>query len=761
MRKRIARRIWRFFGRFLGLKVVQNLIGASASFAIRLIQSSPRMQEIILRQGFDKGILRSLASARPPSMFLEPDYQLLLDNLSETEEQLVDIVIPVYGSRVHVEKCLHDLKGTVPKGGRVVIIDDGNTDSDIISSIESFRDSFSSFAVLRNEQNIGFTKSINRGVLNRRKGADVVILNSDTFGFNHDWLHRLWCASRLSPRVGTLTPWGTGLEPFGLTSADYEMVSTDLDGGIKRTALPSVFLEAPTGHGACLYIRSTLIDEIGLFDEKLFPFGYGEENDFCQRAIHASFRNLLVPSSFVRHVGSASFGEERRKTMSSKAISTLSQKHPSYSQQVRDFLTSGLTEIVNKNIVESSKTASRKPRLLDVNTIQSGGAKVFSDILSRRMRDYFDVFNLIEKNGELQLIEHSTGLVIMRSTITDDMSISQDSLTFEVFFSRALWEHKFDYVHFNHLRGIGRKASQIAQVMGCRTVFHIHDYHAVCPTVHLLDADRKFCGGMCSTSKSVGDCHVDSPLDRYPGLLRGDGKELWANFSSSFLRRVDVLVAPSETAKLHFVRQFQELPEPLVVPHPITEVGKNLATHLSNRENIYEGKELRILILGNIGSHKGSQEIQTLAKQFSREKPCRVRFMFLGNQDAAKIGQHHYLGPYDSSSLPNLIKRIKPHVAMFLSQWAETYNFAADEALLAKVPIISLRNGAEFERFQGQNFFFGISESSLTNPDKFVSEVKSLASHDFSTSISSWIEEKLRWDSEWSGTYGNIFLATD
>ena len=49
----------------------------------------------------------------------------------------------------------------------------------------------------------------------------------------------------------------------------------------------------PTGNGFCLYIRRSVIDAVGLLDEAAFPQGYGEENDFCQRASHRGLRHLI------------------------------------------------------------------------------------------------------------------------------------------------------------------------------------------------------------------------------------------------------------------------------------------------------------------------------------------------------------------------------------------------------------------------------------------------------------------------------------
>ena len=92
--------------------------------------------------------------------------------------------------------------------------------------------------------------------------------------------------------------------------------------------------EVPTGNGFCLYITRDAIDEIGLFDEASFPRGYGEENDFCMRALKAGYKNLIEDSTFVFHHRSASFGDE--KTLLSAAGSdALRSLHPEYKALVQ------------------------------------------------------------------------------------------------------------------------------------------------------------------------------------------------------------------------------------------------------------------------------------------------------------------------------------------------------------------------------------------------------------------------------------------
>jgi len=94
------------------------------------------------------------------------------------------------------------------------------------------------------------------------------------------------------------------------------------------------FPELPTGNGFCMFVKRELIDRIGTMDAEAFPTGYGEENDFCQRAELAGYRNIVAGNVLVRHERSASFGDERRAALGVQGMAVLRQRYPNYESDV-------------------------------------------------------------------------------------------------------------------------------------------------------------------------------------------------------------------------------------------------------------------------------------------------------------------------------------------------------------------------------------------------------------------------------------------
>ena len=192
--------------------------------------------------------------------------------------------------------------------------------------------------ILRNEPNIGYTKTINRGI-REASGNDVVLLNSDTV-VTPKWLEGLRAAAYSRPRVATVTAMSDNAgafsfpgfneycpKPAHMSHEDYALLLTQAAAGC---APP----EVPTGSGFCMYIRRSLLDECGLFDEEGFPRGYGEENDFCMRALKAGWVNLISPWSFVYHVRTASFKGEKAALVKA-GVDVVTKRYPDYADLVK------------------------------------------------------------------------------------------------------------------------------------------------------------------------------------------------------------------------------------------------------------------------------------------------------------------------------------------------------------------------------------------------------------------------------------------
>ena len=79
------------------------------------------------------------------------------------------------------------------------------------------------------------------------------------------------------------------------------------------------------------------LKEVGLLDEETFGKGYGEENDWCQRAIKAGYKNVHADNLFVYHKHGGSFMSEEKKRLIAENSEKLFARYPDYKREVGAF----------------------------------------------------------------------------------------------------------------------------------------------------------------------------------------------------------------------------------------------------------------------------------------------------------------------------------------------------------------------------------------------------------------------------------------
>jgi GT2 family glycosyltransferase/glycosyltransferase involved in cell wall biosynthesis len=256
------------------------------------------------------------------------------------QPRAVTIVVPVYNAFEAVSACLESLRDTIAEKPetRVLMLNDASTDDRIAPLLSKFAQ-LANFNLHTNDENKGYTRTINIGI--KWAGRDdVVLLNSDAV-VTDGWLQGLKQAAYSDPLVATATAMSDNAGAFSFPVQNEANPKPDgvsfkefADNILSRTGRLKP-VTVPTGSGFCMYIRRDAFDRIGLFDEKAFPRGYGEENDFCMRAVRAGLSNVISPYSYVFHVRSASFGKEKELLIKG-AVDTVTQRYPDYAQQVKE-----------------------------------------------------------------------------------------------------------------------------------------------------------------------------------------------------------------------------------------------------------------------------------------------------------------------------------------------------------------------------------------------------------------------------------------
>lgn len=338
----------------------------------------------------------------------------------EVARDEVAIVVPVYNAPEHVAACLDSVVAHTDGRASLIVIDDASPDPAIAAVLERYA-GLDGVRVLRNDANRGFTATANRGI--REAGrADVVLLNADTV-VGPGWLAALRRAAHARADVGTVTAVSDNAGAFSVPELEQ---ANALPAGWSLADTARALLQQaglayptlPTGNGFCMYVRRAVIDAVGALDEAAFPQGYGEENDFCQRAVQRGFRHLIAGNVLVGHARSQSFGDERRRRLGEAGMAVLRDRWPDYEREVGASLFSFERRVLDwrvRRIYAAARAgAAPKPRLLWVGA----GAPDWSDA---------EIWNL-RANGDRNELVHAERVVVANTWNPREPELSYQAL---------------------------------------------------------------------------------------------------------------------------------------------------------------------------------------------------------------------------------------------------------------------------------------------------------------------------------------------
>ncbi len=339
----------------------------------------------------------------------------------------VDVIVPVFGNLRVVRRCMTSILASRNKTFlRILVIDDCSPEPEVVRYLQELA-ATGKIVLLRNEANCGFTATVNRGM--RESSGDVLLLNSDT-EVPSGFVDRLLAHAYAHRNVATVTPFSNyaaicGWPVIGGTSglpADFSL--TDIDAACEA-ANAGRHYDLPTGIGFCMLIRRAALESLGLFNEQVFGRGYGEESDFCQRALRSGWRNLLAADTFVYHEGAQSFGREGY-ALRQRAERLLRQLHPRYATDFATFVAVDPPRKARCAAIAALFRASRKPVVLHVIHAIEGGVQNFLDELNSEGDSQHIVLKLLVDGMDcLAELFIKVGAEMVRLTI--DLSIPDEA----------------------------------------------------------------------------------------------------------------------------------------------------------------------------------------------------------------------------------------------------------------------------------------------------------------------------------------------
>lgn len=599
----------------------------------------------------------------------------------------VDVIVPVYDGFDETCDCIKSVLATLDtRWARLIVINDCSPSAEITAWLREISAANPDIVLLENEENLGFVATVNRG-MQYDTHRDVLLLNSDVEVANN-WLERMREAAYANANVGSLTPYSNNATicSFPNYCEDnallFDLPVAELDAFFAEQNSASDIIPVPTGVGFCMYIRRDCLAEVGYFDVETFGKGYGEENDWCQRAERMGWQNYHLTNTFVYHKGGVSFGASQNPRIQ-KALELLAQKHPNYDAAVQACVAQDEGKERRARALLGLFAKQQLPKVLLIAHKLGGGAQQHVNELASYYRT---------KALFLQITPLEDGRSVTLSVFNAGERV-KDSLSFEVASEyddlvKLLVELGVGHVHYHHTMGLPPRLWGLATDLSCEYDVTIHDYYLVNGNPTMTDGKAHFIN-------DDADNFDQRCAEHYP-LPEGVTADMWRAGQEPLVKGAKRVIFPSQDCRAHFQRFFV-VPNPVVAWHPDYLLSQPFPEPVWN----YAGsRPLKVLVLGALSREKGADVLEAVASSLQSES---IEFHLLGYAYQALAAGVMTHGPYQNEVVYELIEKLSPDVVWFPALWPETYSYTLSIALHAGLPVVVPDVGAFNERVRGRD----------------------------------------------------------
>lgn len=240
------------------------------------------------------------------------------------------IIIVNWNTRDLLKACLQSITENCSETSyEVVVVDNASSDG----SNDLVKAQFSWVKLIHNQQNVGFSRANNQGIL-QSSGRYILLLNPDTV-FLNDVLQEIRCIYDTHQDIGIIggrliTPdnrpqrWSKGRMLSIRTAFNHYLFLSDLFpnlescGGVADNSDYQHPADVDWVSGACLAVKRQVLDDVGLLDETIFM--YSEDMDLCYRTKQAGYRVIYAPSAHIKHIMGQSLKQQTNRAVLSAPI---------------------------------------------------------------------------------------------------------------------------------------------------------------------------------------------------------------------------------------------------------------------------------------------------------------------------------------------------------------------------------------------------------------------------------------------------------
>lgn len=202
---------------------------------------------------------------------------------------MIYIVIPVFNRRKFTQDCLLSLRSQTFTGFQTIVVDDGSTDG----TQEMIREAFPEVILLETSGDLFWTATTNIGIKHALElGADFVMtLNNDTYA-TPEFMEKIdyWAKRHPKALFGALALDAVTKKPvYAGQVIDWKLLRSKSWVHILKEGEFKGIRQVSHFPGRGLLIPKTCFDEIGLFEEILFPHYYADY-DYTHKAARNGYQ---------------------------------------------------------------------------------------------------------------------------------------------------------------------------------------------------------------------------------------------------------------------------------------------------------------------------------------------------------------------------------------------------------------------------------------------------------------------------------------
>ncbi len=210
---------------------------------------------------------------------------------------MTSIIILTDNRLEHTKKCIRSIRKHTPEDHEIIFVDNGSTDG-TVKWLQSLLKENKKYRLTANKENIGLSKGRNQGI-NLSQGDSILLLDNDVI-VSQGWLSGMLSCLNHAPAAGIIGPMTNnciGLQQVTDTSyQSFNFLDKYAAKFREQNRYRRILYRKIAGF--CMLFRRTLIEKIGLFDER-FGIGRFEDEDFCWRSALGGFQNYICGDVFI------------------------------------------------------------------------------------------------------------------------------------------------------------------------------------------------------------------------------------------------------------------------------------------------------------------------------------------------------------------------------------------------------------------------------------------------------------------------------